>query len=239
MKRILFIFISIPLLLFGAASLVYAQETSDYSKLTTEDYTNISLPPLDLLFENAKGGQIERKLLTKEKKAVLGFINVRGSYQWGKFGSDYTFTDVSTPILYNYSTSKQKTYTVGAAVNIPLDDLFDLAPRVRRQKLNVTKATLEREVKFEELKREIIELYATATSQLNVLKLRAESLVLANVQYNIAEKDFTNNAIESGTLSLEKERQSDALEAFEKSKFELTKSLMILELITRTPILKK
>lgn len=45
MKRILFIFISIPLLLFGAASLVYAQETSDYSKLTTEDYTNISLPP--------------------------------------------------------------------------------------------------------------------------------------------------------------------------------------------------
>lgn len=44
MKRILFIFISIPLLLFGAASLVYAQETSDYSKLTTEDYTNISLP---------------------------------------------------------------------------------------------------------------------------------------------------------------------------------------------------
>ena len=249
MKRILFIFISIPLLLFGAASLVYAQETSDYSKLTTEDYTNISLPPLDLLFENAKGGpvyelatieeQIERKLLTKGKKAVLGFINVRGSYQWGKFGSDYTFTDVSTPILYNYSTSKQKTYTVGAAVNIPLDDLFDLAPRVRRQKLNVTKATLEREVKFEELKREIIELYATATSQLNVLKLRAESLVLANVQYNIAEKDFTNNAIESGTLSLEKERQSDALEAFEKSKFELTKSLMILELITRTPILKK
>ena len=79
-------------------------------------------------------------------------------------------------------------------------------------------------------------MYATATSQLNVLKLRAESLVLANVQYNIAEKDFTNNAIESGTLSLEKERQSDALEAFEKSKFELTKSLMILELITRTPI---
>ena len=82
-------------------------------------------------------------------------------------------------------------------------------------------------------------MYATATSQLNVLKLRAESLVLANVQYNIAEKDFTNNAIESGTISLEKERQSDALEAFEKSKFELTKSLMILELITRTPILKK
>ena len=84
MKRILFIFISIPLLLFGAASLVYAQETSDYSKLTTEDYTNISLPPLDLLFENAKGGpvyalatieeQVERKLWSKHKIAGVGFI---------------------------------------------------------------------------------------------------------------------------------------------------------------------
>lgn len=119
----------------------------------------------------------------------------------GKVWQRLYFHRCFNPILYNYSTSKQKTYTVGAAVNIPLDDLFDLAPRVRRQKLNVTKATLEREVKFEELKREIIELYATATSQLNVLKLRAESLVLANVQYNIAEKDFTNNAIELHTFT--------------------------------------
>jgi len=38
---------------------------------------------------------------------------------------------------------------------------------------------------------------------------------------------------------MEKERQSQALERFENTKFELTKSLMILEIITRTPILKK
>lgn len=166
MKRVLFILCSIPLLLFSPVSFANAQETSDFSKLNPEDYTNISLPPLDLLFENAKGGpiyelasvkeQIERKLLAKERRAVLSFFNIRGSYQWGKFGNDYTFTDVSTPILYNYSTSKQQTYTVGAAVNIPLDELFDLAPRVRRQKLNVKTAALEREAKFEDMKKEII-----------------------------------------------------------------------------------
>ena len=82
-------------------------------------------------------------------------------------------------------------------------------------------------------------MYATATSQLSILKLRAEALILANVQYNIAEKDFTNGTIESTTLSIEKGRQSQALESFEKSKYELTKSLMILEVITRTPILRK
>lgn len=47
------------------------------------------------------------------------------------------------------------------------------------------------------MKKEIIELYATATSQLSVLTLRAEALELATVQYSIAEKDFAkwNNRI--------------------------------------------
>lgn len=53
------------------------------------------------------------------------------------------------------------------------------------------------------MKKEIILLYATATSQLNILKLNAEALMLANVQYSIAEKDFSNGAIDSGTLSSE------------------------------------
>ena len=87
MKRVLFILCSIPLLLFSPVSFANAQETSDFSKLNPEDYTNISLPPLDLLFENAKGGpiyelasvkeQIERKLLAKERRAVLSFFNIR------------------------------------------------------------------------------------------------------------------------------------------------------------------
>lgn len=37
----------------------------------------------------------------------------------------------------------------------------------------------------------------TANSQLSVLKLRAEALELATLQYEIAEKDFTNGAIDS------------------------------------------
>lgn len=71
------------------------------------------------------------------------------------------------------------------------------------------------------------------------MKLRAEALELATLQYEIAEKNFANNSIDTGDLSVEKQRQSSAMEAYEKSKFELTKSLMILEVITRTSILRK
>lgn len=225
-----------------------AQEVKDLSALKLQDYSSLTLPSLDLLFENAKQApvyelaqvqeEIERKLLSKEKRAVLGFFNVRGSYQWGKFGNDYTFTDVYTPVMYNYTTSKQSSYTVGAALNIPLNDLFDLGARIKRQKLNVKSAELQREIRFEEIKKEVVQLYAASVAQLNILKLRAEALMLANVQYEIAEKDFSNGSIKSSELSVEKERQSIAQERFENSKYELTKSLMVLEVITRTPIIQ-
>lgn len=243
------LYLSLLFLLFGMVQGGQAQEISDFSRLKPEDYTRLALPPLDLLFENAKSAptyelaqvqeQIERKLLAKEKRAFLGYFSLRGSYQYGMFGNESTFTDVATVPYLSYSTAAQNGYTVGAGVNIPLDGLFDLGARIKRQELNVRSAELVREIKFEEVKKEIVELYATATAQLNVLRLRAEALTLNNVQYSIVEKDFTNGRADSGVLSIEKERQALAQERFENSKFELTKSLMILEIITCTPILRK
>ena len=216
---------------------ISAQEVHDGSEFTTTDYKNLVLPPLDLLFENAK--KIERKILAKEKRAFLSFFSLRGSYQYGMFGNESTFTDIAIAPYLTYTTQAQKGYTIGGGVNIPLDGLFDLGSRIKRQKLTLRNAELEKEIKFDEVKREIIEYYATANSQLSVLKLRAETLELATLQYEIAEKDFINGTIDSGALSVEKQRQSVALEAYEKSKFEVTKSLLILEVITRTPILRK
>lgn len=237
------------LFLFAAARSVAAQEVNDYSKIIEENYTKIVLPPLDVLFENAKNTPIyelaavktaiERKLLAKEKRAVLGFFSLRGSYQYGMFGNESTFTDVAIAPYMSYSTQAQNGYTVGAGISIPLDQLFDLKGRITRQKLTVKTAELEREIKYDEIKKTIIEMYAMATSQLKVLQMRSESLVLANVQYEISEKNFANGIIESTELAVDKERQSQARETFEKSKFELTKSLMILEVISRTPIIKK
>lgn len=250
-KHVLLLFILFLPLRGGWAQEVQGVNSakSDSVKIDIEDYSNITLPPLDLLFENAKNSpvyelaqvkeQIERKLLAKEKRAFLGFFSLRGSYQYGMFGNESTYTDVATPIVNNYSTAAQNGYTVGAGVNIPLDGLFDLGARIKRQKLSVETARLEKEMKFDEVKREIIQYYASAISQLRILKLRAEALELATLQYNIAEKDFTNSSIDLGPLSVEKQRQSAALEAYENSKFELTKSLMMLEVITHTPLIRK
>lgn len=232
------------LFLFASTEYVAAQKLSD-----EDEFSNITLPSLSTLFENAKNNPtyeladvkaaIERKLLAKEKRAFLGFFSLRGSYQYGMFGNEATYTDVAIAPYLTYSTQAQNGYTLGAGINIPLDQLFDLKSRITRQKLTLRTAELEREVKYDEIKKNIIEMYATITSQLKVLQMRSENLVLANVQYDISEKKFANGNIESTDLAVDKERQSQAREAYEKSKFELARSLMILEVISRTPIIKK
>ena len=78
----------------------------------------------------------------------------------------------------------------------------------------------------------------SANAQLNILKLRAEAVILSTAQYEISEKDFANGTIDSGVLSNEKEKQSQAIESFENSKAELNKSLMTLEIIAHTKIIK-
>lgn len=248
MKYFRYVFVGF-VFLFATICRIGAQEVGDISQLSEEDYSRIELPPLSVLFENAKNSPIyemadvkaaiERKLLKKEKWAFLGFFSLRGSYQYGMFGNESTFTDVAVAPYLSYSTQAQNGYTVGAGMSIPLNDLFDLKGRVNRQRLTLKSAELEREVKYDEIKKNIIEMYTMATSQINVLKMRSESLVLANVQYEISEKNFANGTIESIDLATDKEKQSQAREAYEKSKFELTKSLMILEVISRTPIIRK
>lgn len=225
------------------------QTNVDLSEFDIDDYNKISLPPLDILFENARNNpiyelaeakeQIEIINLQKEKKAWLNYLSIRGSYQYGMFGNESTYTDVYTPVFFNYSTAAQNSYSVGAGISIPLDHLFDLRGRTKRQKLMVKSAALEKEQKFEEIKKEIIIMYSNALSQLNVLKLRSESLVITSAHYEIAEKNFANGTIDSGELSVEKQRQTVSLEQYENTKAELTKCLLILETITRTPILNR
>ncbi len=248
--RILISFLTLLLLQTGALKLIAQEITvSDYSTLQANDYLNLKLPPLDVLFENAKQGpvyqvaavkeQLEKKTLSKEKRAVWSFFSIRGSYQYGTFSNDATYSDLITPVINTYNTAAQTNYTVGGVININFDQLFDLGARVRRQRLNISRAQLEKEERFEELQREIIHLYVEATAQLNILKLRAEAIILANAQYEITEKDFANGTVDSSVLSTEKEKQSQAFENFENSKALLNKSLITLEVITHSRFLNR
>lgn len=246
-----YIFFTIFLFLFCIlqATNLQAQNNIDLSHFSALDYKKISLPSLDILFENAKDNsayelaevkeQIQINNLNKEKKAWLNYFSLRGSYQYGMFGNESTYTDIYTPVYFNYSTAAQNSYSIGAGISIPLDHLFDLKGRVKRQKLLVKSASLEKDIRFDEIKKEIIIQYSNALSKINLLKLKSENLVITNAQYAIAEKDFTNGIIEFSNLSKVKQEQTSSLEQYESTKAELINSLLILEIITKTPILNR
>ena len=243
--------ILILLYIYGGKNTLGAQEINGDMPLDLEmDYYSVlSLPPLDVLFENSKTAPVyeladvtilvEKSLLAKERRAFLGWFSIRGSWQYGNFTNDASYSDIVTPTINTYNTAEQTTYSVGAGVNIPLDAIFDLGPRVKRQKLHVRAAELQKELAYQELKTQILDLYLKATSQLSVVKIRAQAVVLANEQYRIVEKNFANGVVGSDVLTNEKEKQSVTFERYEGSRSELTRSIMTLELITNTPIIKK
>ena len=53
--------------MFASIGSITAQEVSDYSKLQPSDYSSITLPPLDLLFENAKSAPTYELASVKEQ----------------------------------------------------------------------------------------------------------------------------------------------------------------------------
>ena len=71
MKQIRYLFGGL-LFLFASTGSVTAQEVSDYSKLQPSDYSSITLPPLDLLFENAKSAPTYELATVKEQTEASG-----------------------------------------------------------------------------------------------------------------------------------------------------------------------
>lgn len=222
---------------------------SDYSELNNNELQNINLPPLSLLFENAKKSPtyqfqendilIQKMLLSKQKRDFLSFFSIRGSYQYGKVANDAYYSDVYTPATTNFSSTTQNLYSVGAGVSIPLDKLFDIRPSIKRQRLAIRSAELEREIKFEELKKQIIELYSSVMLNISTLKICNDAMVQATVQYEYTENKFANGKATPIDLATTKSAQSQTRQAFETCKSNLIKDMMTLELLSHTPLFKK
>jgi Outer membrane protein len=222
---------------------------SDYSELSNNEIQNINLPSLSLLFENAKRSPIyqfqendiliQKMLLSRQKRDFLSFFSIRGSYQYGRMANDAYYSDVYTPATTNFSSTTQRLYSVGAGVSIPLDKLFDIRPSIKRQRLAIRSAELEREIKFEELKKQIIELYSSVMLNISTLKICNDALVQTTVQYEYTENKFANGKATPTDLAVAKSTQSQSKQTFETCKNALIRDMMTLELLSHTSLFKK
>lgn len=239
--------ICIGICIFFVISPVLAQ--NNLETLTADDFLKLSIPSLDILFENAKNSaavdfynvkmEEEASALKTEKRSWMKYFKLASSYQWGLMGVNTSFSDNDTPLFYQYSGARQSWYNVGVQLSIPLDDLLDKANRIDRQKLKTKATKVEMEKWHDEQKLRIIEVYTAAIKELAVLKLKAEALAFANAQYMEGERDFLNGRITSVELSVIKSRQMNSLETYENTKAELSKALLKLEVLSQTKIINR
>lgn len=252
MKKILGILFLITFTFMLSSVSLKAQEQmedKDITTMTSNDYINLKLPPLSVLYENAqstpsieflaKQKQLQEKLLSKEKRGWLQFFSARAGYAYGKTDNYGSLSDPETPIFYQYTGVAQHYYNAGANINIPFENLFDLRGKIKRQRIAVEAAELQKQEAFNQLKIQISQLYVEILSSISTLKIASEALALVQGEYQLAENSFRNGTVEAYTLSEIKKRQVEANAKYEETRTKLNISLFQLEILTNTPIISK
>lgn len=215
--------------------------------LIDDNFSMLVLPPLDLLFENAKKGpgvqlyeqkmKEQGEILKREKNTWASFLTFGAGYHYGNVGMYSSYSDVSTPLITQYTGTTQSSWQVGVNLNVSLVTLLDLKPRIKRQKIAIEMANMEREQALDELRSSVVDMYTKAQLQISLLRLQAQAVVYANAMFKMVEQDFLNGQKDQADLSNAKSDQSKALVAYEESKSNLISALLKLEIYTRTPII--
>ncbi|MBE6281022.1 MAG: TolC family protein [Bacteroides sp.] len=211
------------------------------------DFATLQLPPLSVLYANAtsnptvkmmeKERQLQKKLLAKEKRSWLSFFTARAGYTHGVTDNYGTITDVTTPIFYQYSGVEQDYWNVGGNVNIPLETLFDLGGKVKRQRIIAEKAEYAKEQAYDQVKQQIAHLYVSIISNIETLKRSAEHLALYKGATAMAEQDYRNRRGSITELAELKRKEFEANKGYEELRAAINEQLLVLEIISHTPIL--
>ena len=186
----------------------------DSSEESTLNFSTFHLPPLSVLFENAKQNpqilsmekseQLAKAEVAKQKRHIFSYIHAHASYSYGKtdvYGqmtNNQTGTMNFVPIFESKNGTEQSYWNVGVNLNIPLEDILDWAPSVKRKRLEAEKARLEKDIKFEDLKLQISTLYAKITNSLVTLKTASEGAAAYQGAGALNQEDF-----HQGNMSIE------------------------------------
>lgn len=225
---------------------VLAQETAMFDSI---DYNRLQIPPLQVLFENARKSpavelyqakmEEQASLLKTEKRSWMKYFKVGGSWQYGRVGINSAFSNDQTPLFYQYSSATQNNMYATATVSIPLDDFFDRKNRIKRQQMATRSTQMEIEKWHDEQKLRIIEMYAKVNKELAVLKMKIQSVIYASAQYEVAKNDFKNGNAKIIDVNTAQKIYMDAVETYESTKAELNVGILKLEVLCKTKIITK
>jgi outer membrane protein TolC len=213
------------------------------------DFTTFKMPPLSVLYANAmsnptikikeKEKRLAQLLLRKQKKHFLSFFSARAGYTRGVTDNYGTMTDPLTPIYTQYTGVEQTYWNVGGNISINLEDLFDLKGSVKRQRLEVDKAELEKQQTYDQLKQQIAKIYVQVFSNIEALKKASEHMALFRGVSATNEQEYRNRRTTLNVVADAKRQEYEAGREYEDLRSSINEGLLVLEIITHTPILTK
>ena len=225
-------------------------DSSDESSL---NFSSFHLPPLSVLFENAKQNpqilsmekseQLAKAEVAKQKRHIFSYIRAHASYSYGKtdvYGqmtNNQTGTMNFVPIFESKNGTEQSYWNVGVNLNIPLEDILDWAPSVKRKRLEAEKARLEKDIKFEDLKLQISTLYAKITNSLVTLKTASEGAAAYQGAGALNQEDFHQGNMSIEDYAWTKMHEMSTVQNYQNLQTSIITDILTLEIISRTPII--
>ena len=250
LKRLLFI-----VAIAGAGTQAYAQFDEsgiaagffDSSNDKEINFSEFHLPPLSILFENAKENpqiltlekarQIAQAEVAKQKRHIFSYLKAHASYSYGIGDSWGTSENVYSPMLTQYQGTKNNYWNIGASLSLPLEDVLDLTASVKRKKLEVDQAVYAKDLAFDNLKLQIATLFVKITNNLVTLKTLGESAAAFQGAGALNRVEFEDGNMDIDSYANTKMYEQGQVSSYQSLQTEITTDIITLEILTHTPII--
>lgn len=211
------------------------------------NFSEFHLPPLAVLFENAKTNpqilslekarQMAEAEVAKQKRHIFSYLTGHASYSygigdmWGNSSSAYSAT------IYQYQGSKSAYWNIGVGLAIPVEDILDLTAAVKRKRIDVEKAAIEKDIAYDQLKLQIATLFVKITNNLVSLKTLGEAAAAYQGAGALTKEDFENGNLDIAAYADTKRFESGQVAGYQQLQTEITTDILTLEILTHTPII--
>ena len=219
----------------------------DSSKDKDINFSEFHLPPLAVLFENAKSTpqimtlekarQLAQAEVAKQKRHIFSYITGRASYSYGQTDMWGNNSTTASPMVYQFQGNEQSYWNVGASLAVPVEDILDLGAAVKRKKLAADQAVLAKDLAYDQLKLQIATLFVKITNNLVVLKTLGESAAAHQGAGALNREDFENGNMSIEAYAHTKMYESGQVSSYQALQTEITTDILTLEIITHTPII--
>lgn len=221
----------------------------DSSQEKDINFSEFKLPPLAVLFENAKSNptilqyakqqEIAQAEVAKQKKHIFSYVSGHASASYGlsDIWSGSQGTGYGSGMVWQPHSSEQSYWNVGVNVSVPLEDILDLGPSVKRKRLEVENAQIQKDMAYDELKLQIVTLYIKITNNLVALKTAGESAAAYQGASSLNEVEFHHGNMEIESYANTGEHSMGVVSAYQSLLTQITTDIVTLEILTHTPII--